>query len=275
MRAHVARAAQWARRQRRPRTKSRYDAAPTPIPLIERLTDDELEVLNELLPWQSFTVDALGRPFGRAAWVGKRVDPEPIPDPRILRFHQRFDLSDKHVLEIGCFEGAHTAALCSMSDRVTAVDARVENVVKTIVRCAFFGQAPTTLTADVETLDPSDPLLRADVCHHVGVLYHLADPIRHLRNLGAWADHGLMLDTHYATERDVTGEYDVDGRGYRFRHYVESGRADAFSGVKPHAKWLLLDDIVSELANAGFPHLEMVERREERNGPRVLLFAAR
>jgi tRNA (mo5U34)-methyltransferase len=37
-------------------------------------------------------------------------------------------LSNKDVLEIGCFEGIHTIGLCNYSRRVYAVDSRIENV---------------------------------------------------------------------------------------------------------------------------------------------------
>ena len=206
--------------------------------------------------------------------AGQAGPPSTIPDPRIERFDQRFDLSDKHVLEVGCFEGIHTVALCQRAARVTAIDARVENVVKTVVRCAFFDDCPRVFSYDVEA-DTNDELVRADLCHHVGVLYHLEDPVRHLRRLGAWASLGLMLDTHYALDEDATEEHDIDGERVRFRPYEELGRGDVFSGMRPVSKWLRLADIEGQLGVAGFGTVEVVETREERNGPRVLLFAER
>ena len=262
-------------RRRRATANARYDEGRVSTPLVERLDDADLERLNELLPWQCFTVDSQGRPFGRPAWAGKRVDPQPVPDPRIERFHERFDLSDKHVLEIGCFEGVHTTALCQRAREVTAIDSRIENVVKTIVRCAFFGESPRVLVVDVDDAARGDELPRADLCHHVGVLFHLVDPVGHLQRLAPRLARGLMLDTHYARPEDLDGEYDVDGRTYRFRTYAEAGRADPFSGMHADAKWLTLEDIESVLTESGFGRVEVVERRDERNGPRVLLFAER
>lgn len=259
----------------RPALAERYSDGRTPAQFVDELTDAELRRLNELLPWRCFTVDSQGRPFGGVAWRGKRVTPQAIPDPRIVRFHERFDLSDKHVLELGCFEGVHTIALCRLADRVTAVDARVENVVKTVVRCAFFDERPRVFPYDVEGESEHDDLLHADLCHHVGVLYHLADPVSHLRRLGTWISGGLMLDTHYTEENDATDVYVADGERYRFRRYEERGRDDVFSGMRPHSKWLQLDDIVGVLRSDGFDTVEIVETRQERNGPRVLLFAAR
>jgi 2-polyprenyl-3-methyl-5-hydroxy-6-metoxy-1,4-benzoquinol methylase len=262
------------RRLGRPSLRDRYDDGQSASELLERLSDDDLRRLNELLPWRAFTVDSSGRPFGGTAWRGKRDRPSELPDRRILLFHDRFDLSDKHVLEVGCFEGIHTVALCRLAERVTAVDARVENVTKTIVRCAFFDVLPRVAVADLETAQ-EDELLRADLCHHVGVLYHLEDPVRHLRRLGSWISRGVMLDTHYADDADATEEYTVDGERFRYRHYREGGRRDVFSGIRPAAKWLRLDDIEGLLGEAGFGTVEVVEKRDERNGPRVLLFAER
>ena len=261
------------RRLRRPALRERYDEGQTEARFVERLADEDLRRLNDLLPWRCFTVDSEGRPLGGAAWSGKRVDPQTIPDPRILRFHERFDLSDKHVLEVGCFEGVHTIALCRLAERVTAIDARVENVVKTIVRCAFFDERPRVFTFDVEGDEDGDELLRADLCHHVGVLYHLSDPVKHLRDLGTWVSRGLMLDTHYALAEDATEEYEVAGEPFRFRRYEELGRSDVFSGVRPISRWLRLADIEKVLQGAGFGTVDVVETRDERNGPRVLLFA--
>jgi len=258
---------------RRVRLHARYSGRRTDAPFVERLTTGDLERLNKLLPWRCFTVDRKGRPFGGIAWRGKRVTPESIPDRRIELFHERFHLSDKHVLEIGCFEGIHTIALCRLADRVTAVDARVENVVKTVVRCAFFDERPRVVVHDIENEAGDGEFLHADVCHHVGVLYHLTDPVTHLRRLGKWISCGLMLDTHYARDEDATQEYEVSGERFCFRPYVERGRGDVFSGMRPTSKWLRLDDIERVLRGVGFDMIEIVETREERNGPRVLLFA--
>jgi hypothetical protein len=253
----------------------RYSEGRVPTPFVEPLSDDDLQTLNQLLPWQCFTVDSHGRAFGRAAWAGKRVDPQAVPDPRIVAFDERFGLDGKTVLEVGCFEGVHTTALCKRGAEVIAIDARIENVVKTIVRCSFFGVAPTVFTFDLEESKPPPRPLDADLLHHVGVLYHLTDPVGHLRQLCDSIAQGIMLDTHYALPDQATDSYDAGGRTYRYKRFEESGRDDAFSGMREHAKWLLLDDLVALLESIGFGAVEIVEKRDERNGPRVLLYAER
>jgi 2-polyprenyl-3-methyl-5-hydroxy-6-metoxy-1,4-benzoquinol methylase len=241
---------------------------------VDRLSDQDLAELNELLHWHAFTVDSHGRRFGGAAWRGKRDHPQVVPDPRILRMDARFDLRDKHVLEFGCFEGIHTVALAQLGARVTAVDGRIENVVKTIVRAAMYGCSPTVFKYDVEQFPAEVDLLRADVLHHVGVLYHLADPVRHLLELGRYIREGMLLDTHYALDVEAQQSYEVDERVFRFKPYRELGRQDVFSGLSDHSKWLRLDDIVELVRETGFSEVH-VETRNERNGPRATLLASR
>jgi len=245
------------------------------IPFVDLLSDEDLAELNSLLRWHAFVVDRHGRPFGGVAWQGKRDHPQMIPDRRIVLMQERFGLANKHVLEVGCFEGIHTVGIEKFAARVTAVDGRIENVLKTIVRASLYGCYPTVFKCDVEKV-PADPaLLHADVLHHVGVLYHLKDPVRHLLDIGRYIRTGVMLDTHYATEDDAKSFYEVDGRKFRYKYYREFGHKDVFSGLHPHSKWLPLDTIVTLLQETGFDRVDIVETRQERNGPRVLLFAAR
>jgi SAM-dependent methyltransferase len=245
-----------------------------PTPRLDELADSDLDRLNNLLPWAAFTVDGRGRRFGGAAWKGKRDKPQPIADYRGIILDRHFGLADKHVLEIGCFEGVHTVGLCRLAARVTGVDARMDNVVKTIVRCAFYGQHPDILLRDVE--DPTVmSALQADVVHHVGVLYHLDEPARHIMALGRVARLGVLLDTHVAEAHEATEVLEIDGRRYPYRLYSEGGTADVFSGMRSSAKWLTLEGLKDLVDAAGFPNVDTVEDRQERNGRRVLLVASR
>src|SRR5688500_12068305 len=140
------------------------------IKFVDDLSDADLIELNESLDWKSFVADRQGRRVGNVAWAGKRTDPQAIPDPRIILLDEQFKLADKHVLEVGCFEGNHTLGLTRYAKRVTAVDARIANVVKTIVRCALFDVHPTVFKCDVEARPLRIDELRSDVVHHVGVL---------------------------------------------------------------------------------------------------------
>lgn len=248
----------------------------TPTPLVDLLPDEQLAELNRMLDWNCFTVDVHGRRFGKPHGAKKRQEPQPVPDRRIVLMDERFGLADKTVLEVGCFEGIHTVALAQRAKHVIAVDSRIENVVKTMVRVGFFAEQARVICCNLEDLDDQTAaLLRADLVHHVGVLYHLQDPVTHLLSLRELAPAGIMLDTHYAAPETATDAYDVGGETYRyFRFKEKGGYAGVFSGMYEHAKWLTLDGLQKALRLAGYDRIELVERRDERNGPRLLLFAS-
>jgi hypothetical protein len=253
-----------------------YEEDKKKIKFIDCLTDEELQELNNILRWNCFVVDSHGRRFGNQARSDKRNIPQIIPDRRIVLMNDYFNLSDKHVLEIGCFEGIHTIGLSQYAKSVTAFDSRIENMVKTIVRCSLFGMQPTIFKFNIEEqklLNQNLDLLSADVMHHVGVLYHLIDPVQHLFDLKKYIRFGLMLDTHYALEKEANNKYEVNGKTYAYKKYREGGYADVFSGMYESSKWLKLDDIVSILKEVGFDQVDIIEDRNERNGPRVLILA--
>ena len=242
---------------------------------ISNLSDSSLEQLNSLLPWMSFTVDEKGRKFGKEAWEGKRSIPEIIPDERIVKLHSLFDLSDKTVLEFGCFEGAHTIGLGQFAAEVYAIDSRIENTIKTIVRSNFFGVRPRVDVIDLENSEEFNRLPVVDILHHVGVFYHLKNPIEHLSKLNTIIKTGILLDTHYATIEMTNQEELHMGKPYRFFRYEEHGRDDVFSGMYNHAKWLMLEDIIKILKTSGFSEILVYKNEIQRNGPRVTLFASK
>ena len=241
---------------------------------VDSLSASDLASVNALLPWACFTADRGGRRVGAPSSVTKRPTAQEIPDQRILRLEAAVGLHDKHVVELGCFEGVHTVALCDLVERVTAVDARVENVVKTMVRTWLYGHRPEVVLQDVEdpaVLDVYD----CDVLHHNGVLYHLLDPVAHLRRALSRTRTALLLDTHISRESETTAHYDVDGHTFRIKDFKEDPHTSPFAGLYPNARWLLLDDLRAEIERAGFGNIMIEEVREERHGARVLIIAKR
>ena len=245
---------------------------PSILPL---LSDDELKRLNNMLPWSCFILDSQGRTFGKSWSATKRSIPQEIPDCRIVELDRRFPLGELDVFEVGCFEGIHTVALARLARRVMAADSRIENVIKTIVRCAALGERPIVFPWNVEEGLLPGIDISCDVLHHVGVLYHLVDPIRHLREVLPHVRKAVMLDSHVASV-DATLESYVSGtESFRYQRYKEGGREEPFAGMADHAKWLLEDDLIGFLRGAGFAVVDVAERRAERNGPRVLIYASR
>lgn len=243
------------------------------IPLLSELPDEELVRLNELLPWSAFVVDEKGRKFGEAHSNIKRNAPQIIPDYRSELLEQRVGLKGKTVLEAGCFEGIHTIGLAQKGAVVTAFDSRIENVIKTMVRCGAFNINANVCYWNVEHLKP-EYIEQYDIIHHVGVLYHLLNPIEHLEEICACAKQTLLLDTHVSSRQEtLTAEY--KGFKYRYCDYKEFGRESPFAGMKDFAKWLHPDDLLTYLGRLGFRDVDLVEERDERNGDRVLIIANR
>jgi hypothetical protein len=247
----------------------------SPAPFLDALPDAQLEELNAILPWNSFVVDGRGRRFGNVPWHGKGRAAEKIPNKRTRQMHDAFDLRGRTVLEIGCFEGAHTLGLCQLGAQVIAIDSRVENVVKTIVRTACFDHHPRVFVCDVERRPLPADQLRAEFCHHVGVFYHLADPVTHLVELGTVISRGILLDTHYATDGEATERYDVGGETFPYSRYGEFGYGDVWSGMFDHSKWLTLDTILQLLKRAGFDRVLSVATRAGSQGARATILAER
>jgi SAM-dependent methyltransferase len=273
IRSYLTSIRRWVINSRLP--EAGYPPCPFPTPVLAALSRDELRVINRLFDWHCFSTDDQGRRIGGVGGGSKRTEPQNLADPRVTDLAQRFPLAGRTVLEIGCFEGIHTIALAGAGADVLAIDARADNVAKTLIRCGLYGIRPRVAVIDIDAASLPCELLATDVCHHVGVLYHLHDPIGHLAALAPAIGQALMLDTHVATPEDATERYHSHGRDWPYRRYAEQGRKDPFSGTKDHAKWLLLDDLLSHLRILGFAEIDVVEHRDERNGARVRLFAAR
>jgi len=238
----------------------------------EHLSDRDIDTLNKLLPWKCFTEDSFGRKLGHQAWEGKRSEKQEIPDLRIVELDEMVCLKDKSVLEVGCFEGVHTIGLLSHTSNVVAIDARIENVTKTLSRCAAYGVFPKAYVINIDDENQNALLPGFDVLHHVGVLYHLFDPVNHLKALLPKINFAVLLDTHYATDEMAIHLHET---GYKFKEYQEHGYEDVFSGVSDTSKWLLKDHLFELLIENGFNSIKILSDKFERNGPRISIVACK
>jgi tRNA (mo5U34)-methyltransferase len=241
-----------------------------PLP---RPSDADLAEINSLLDWHAGTLLPDGRLIGRLErTAGKRPAPAQIPDKRIRILNDLVHLKNKKVLEIGCFEGIHTIGLRQFCEDVTAVDVRPQNVLKTLARLSWHGVSAKVHQYDAEEIGADFP--RFDVIFHIGVLYHLANPVQHLLNIGQLCDY-LFLDTHVAPNEKAGVSIGVDGMSFSGARHREGGWADPFSGKDKHAIWLTRESVLDVLKHAGFSNTQILQERQERNGPRLLLIAAR
>jgi tRNA (mo5U34)-methyltransferase len=230
-----------------------------------------LREINGLLDWRAATLLPDGRMVGRT-FARKRAKQQAIPDHRIALLDQMMPLSGRRVLEIGCFEGIHTLGLMHYGADVTAIDVRPINVIKTLTRASMHGFSVRAFVGDAADL--SRITGHFDLVFHFGVLYHMMNPVEHLASLSAISD-ALFVDTHIAGDRIVRGAYCVDGEHYDFDWRDEAGWSDPFSGTGARSRQLTMECLDRALVRAGFLHRRLVQRRAERNGPRVLLLASK
>lgn len=236
------------------------------------LPDTTIAEVNSMLDWHAGTV-LNGQILGRLGTTpGKRTSPGKIPDYRIERLHELVNLTDKSILEVGCFEGIHTLGLRLYSENVTAVDIRPLNVVKTATRLSMHGASAKVFVADVETL--SLQFGHFDVIFHCGVLYHLMSPVEHILAIGPMCNT-LFLDTHVARDEKEIIERKSDNFSYQGAYHGEATWLDPFSGKDAQSFWMTQESLTEALRRAGFSTVNPIEFREERNGPRVAILASR
>ena len=161
------------------------------------LSDKNLNEINTRLDWHSGINLPDGRLLGSLT-NSKRTEPETIPDYRVKRLNECLSLKDKSILEVGCFEGAHTLSFLEYTDDVTAIDIRPSNVINTLTRLSVMGKQANVFVANVEDLD--DSFGHFDIMFHCGVLYHLLDPITHFLKLRGLADY-ILLVTHIGSSQ--------------------------------------------------------------------------
>lgn len=239
------------------------------------ISSDQLDEINSMLPWAALTGNLDGKLLGSAWTTTKRASQQPLVERRLSEFNEACPLDGAHVLEVGCFEGIHTIGCLALGAKVTAVDSRMENILKTITRLWAYGFSADVQIWNLEEHDvpPTIPP-EWDILHHIGVLYHLTNPVENLSLLASRTRKGIILDTHVATDATATKSYDVDGNSFRYQHKGER-RISPFSGMMDHAKWLMVDDLVGICESNGLKDIRRCEVREERNGSRVLLWALR
>lgn len=243
---------------------------------VSQLTDAQLTALNGLLPWVAPTTDEAGRAMGAPWSASKRASIQPLRDKRHDAFEKICPLAGKTVLEVGCFEGIHSISLASRGANVIAIDSRVENLLKTLIRLWGYNYQAQVELWDLENDGiPVRIPPQWDVLHHIGVLYHLSDPVRHLRSVLERTKDAVLLDTHVAHDEETANhQYEADGKIYRYHKYAEN-RLEPFAGMEDHAKWLLLEELKELFAAEGFSNWQVASDRAERNGRRVTIWAQR
>jgi SAM-dependent methyltransferase len=99
-------------------------------------------------------------------------------------------LAGKRVLDLGCGVGHLGARLAQMGCDVVCVDSRPENI--DALRSRYPQLEGRVADADNDDLTPFG---RFDVVFSYGLLYHLENPLRAIRNMASICDQMLLLET--------------------------------------------------------------------------------
>lgn len=236
------------------------------------LTDQQLADFQSALGWKTGAALPDGRVLGVA---GKRGAIANDLDQRVRLVAERLQPADKTVLEVGCCEGIHTVQLARVCRHVVALEVRPPNIACALTRL-FVHDATNVRLVLGDARDVDERFGHFDIVFHVGVLYHLSDPVAHLRQIARLAND-LFLDTHYADESLTYPRADIEdgGQCYRACAYAEGAWSDSFSGVEPTSRWLYRPDLLALLNEVGYDAVEVCDDRRERNGPRLTLLARR
>ena len=201
------------------------------------------------------------------------TDPSTIlmSERRINALTQNFDLKNCRILELGCLEGVHTFMLQMLgAKQVLSIEGRAENFLKCLaIKNAFKLDRCKFLYGDVNEILP---LLEGpfELCLAVGILYHLKDPLSIIYHLGQIAQ-SLFVWTHYATKdfpRGQLREVNYQGNVYRGK-YVKEDTTHYLSGLGTVSFWMLQDDIIRAVQDAGFTQIDFVEKEQHENGPAI------
>lgn len=192
-------------------------------------------------------------------------------------------ISGLKIIEPACNEGYATAALAVAGGAVTAFDIRPAPIVRAFARCLYHDVAERVklLVGDAESLLANVAVDEFDLLFHAGLLYHLPDPVRHLKavaRLCRW----VFLDTHVAHEQGeprpndfLDEEIATCEDGYRGRWYRESGWLDDLSGVGEQSFWLLEGELWRLIGDAGLRTVKVIDDSGNSSGRRFGILLTR
>lgn len=162
-----------------------------------------------------------------------------------------FPLTGKNVIEFGCFDGYQSLGLCHLNVKLTCVDARADNVIKTRAALNAVGFDARICIDDFHNAH-TNKYGRFDLAFAHGVYYHSVAPFVFLENLISLSDH-IFLGGFCATEdlpSDPWHDLEYQGRSYRAKHYLETTNFTA--GVNEQAWYFHKEDLKRFFAERGF-----------------------
>lgn len=196
-------------------------------------------------------------------------------------------LQGKRVLELGALEGGHTWMLEHAGAKVTAIEANQRAFLKCLIVKNALQLESQFLYGDfrpyVAAVEPNS----FDLVVAFGVLYHMAEPVKLLHDLGRITD-AFALWTHYydrevladrAVRFDFTPQLQsVNGKSvqvYQQRYLSSVKRPGYCGGSAPISFWLSREGMLDYIQGLGFEITIGGEQKNDPVGPHILLLARR
>jgi tRNA (mo5U34)-methyltransferase len=167
-------------------------------------------------------------------------------------------------LDIGCHEGFYSLAMARHGLRVQGVDARPENLKRARFVAEAMGVPVNYAEARVETL-AQDVGRTFDLVLFLGVLYHVEDPMRCLRQVAAVTKELCVIETQVVDEVEGSTEWGSQEWTRPYQGILalvdEGGEFDAGNretGVTPMATCPSPKALLFMLRQAGFRRAEIL-----------------
>lgn len=193
-----------------------------------------------------------------------------VEDPRLADFWRSFPGS-RTILELGSLEGGHAIGLARAPGvkRVLGIEGREKNLARAGLAARLLkARNVEFLHADLETAELG-PFGRFDAIFCSGLLYHLPEPWKLLRQFPAISPH-LFLWTHYCHDEQA----DTSAAEFRGRLQLEGGSDEPLSGLSTHSFWPTLGSLMKMLTTAGFCTIHIIDNDiTHSDGPAITLAA--
>jgi SAM-dependent methyltransferase len=217
------------------------------------------------------------------AWHGggAKLTKDPRPDFAAQYLGDEGFLRGMTVLELGPLEGAHTYRLQQLgAGRILAIESNVEAYLKCLMVKEALGMKRAEFMLGDFTLYLQECTERFDLVFCCGVLYHMQDPLRLIRDIARVSDRCLVW-THYFDESRgevrvaVPASLDGIASTYYRAQYRDRAQPSFWGGNKPSASWMTRDDILGAFRHFGLDDIKIIaEDSDAPHGP-TTCFAAR
>lgn len=237
------------------------------------LTDIQLEEINECFQW---TIKQK-LPNGQFLGNGKKLKIKLNKDLQLF-FNTFKNLKKAKILEVGCAGGFNTIKLAQLCKLVIGLDVRPKNLISTMINAWVHNLKNIEyILYDLNKENLNFNLPNFNIIYHTGVLYHLSDPIKHLKQLRKF-NVPIFLSTRCYKEKhnikNFVGLANQQNYNYKLYRVNETTNyyENATSGINSYSIYLHHKEIPIILNDIGFKNIKlMYETNDDR--PRVIYTA--